>query len=892
QDDPDPSNNTEYAIIIIDGGPGVNPDVRIVKTASDYNVNLNDLVTFTIQVFNDGPGTATDIQVTDLLHPGFEYQSSSPAGQYNSQTGVWTVGSITAGSSSTLTITVRALQEGVLANEAVLTRVRPGDSDPNNNNSTIFVNVGQRQGIDLQIVKEVTSLPDPAHIGDNVEFTVTVTNLSTTLTATDVRVIDMLPPGLDYVSHFPPAYDYTPATGEWNIGSIGPLQSMMIAITARIVMSGEIENCAYIDNSANPDPNTTNDEDCTSFTVIDEGADLEVNKVASITTPSVGDPVSFLVTVTNNGPEDATNIILHDILPAGVSYQSSTPSQGSFTQATGYWIWNVGSLANGATASLTIMTQAIQEGTWTNHALIISADQVDPDQTSNHAMAIIEIYDGPPDFPDLSVGKTVNNSNPSLGSQVIFTITVSNIGSGTASSVEITDILHPGLTFVSKWTSQGTYDETAGIWNVGTIAMGNVAQLRITATVDQEGTLSNYAVLTRALPGDDDPNNNQAWVFLYVDPSGPVADLSITKDAQISGTDIIYIIVVTNNGPSATDDVIIHDRLLPGILYVTHSASAGSYNPGTGLWHVGTLANGQSATLNITIHPEGFEDVENCAMVYNSSARDTNLSNDFACVTTSMGATVFLRIYLEGPFRFERTNNTHPDPSLMGTKLRHPAWNNGNSMIPIISPYPDARNAGVVNSNDLPADIVDWVYLQFRPAGDYEETEIVLGNDATGISCFLRDDGRIVDIDGSDGVRVAGLPEGQYYLIVDHRNHLKVMSATPVDTRELTDYNFGSTPKHYYDFTEAITQYLTPTGENLDRGCSQTPVDGKWMMSAGDGEKSHSVDQWDYNRWFELSDLNVGYWQLDHDLGGQIEGRDESFYYMNMGLRSPFSWLP
>lgn len=84
--------------------------------------------------------------------------------------------------------------------------------------------------------------------------------------------------------------------------------------------------------------------------------DLEVSKTVSPTSVSSGDSATYTITVTNNGPDNATGVQVSDQLPAGVSYMSDTPSQGTYTQGTGIWV--VGDVANGASATLTIQVTA------------------------------------------------------------------------------------------------------------------------------------------------------------------------------------------------------------------------------------------------------------------------------------------------------------------------------------------------------------------------------------------------------------------------------------------------------------------------------------------------------------------------------------------------------
>ena len=85
------------------------------------------------------------------------------------------------------------------------------------------------------------------------------------------------------------------------------------------------------------------------------------------------------MTVTDNGPDDATGVRVTDALPAGVTFVSASATQGSYDEATG--VWTVGSLAMGETAGLQIRAR-VDEGTAgttiTNRANVSAADQADP----------------------------------------------------------------------------------------------------------------------------------------------------------------------------------------------------------------------------------------------------------------------------------------------------------------------------------------------------------------------------------------------------------------------------------------------------------------------------------------------------------------------------------
>ena len=66
-------------------------------------------------------------------------------------------------------------------------------------------------------------------------------------------------------------------------------------------------------------------------------ADLALAKTVSDPTPNVGDTITYTITLTDNGPDNATSVQVTDLLPSGVSFVSATPSQGTYRAARGLW---------------------------------------------------------------------------------------------------------------------------------------------------------------------------------------------------------------------------------------------------------------------------------------------------------------------------------------------------------------------------------------------------------------------------------------------------------------------------------------------------------------------------------------------------------------------------
>lgn len=96
-----------------------------------------------------------------------------------------------------------------------------------------------------------------------------------------------------------------------------------------------------------------------------------------------------------------------------------------------------------------------------------------------------------------------------------------------------------------------------------------------------------------------------------------------------------------------------------------------------------------------------------------------------------------------------------------------------NSLLPLSQPY-TSEYLGTESVSTIPADVVDWVMVEVRAPTD--NTQVIARR-----ACFLRNDGQIVDLDGTLGVEFTNLEVNAGYVVVRHRNHLGVMTASTVD---------------------------------------------------------------------------------------------------------------
>jgi uncharacterized repeat protein (TIGR01451 family) len=209
--------------------------------------------------------------------------------------------------------------------------------------------------IDLSLTKTVNdATPDK---NQNVVFTITVANAGPSQ-ATGVQVSDLLPAGLTFVSSNASQGAYVSGTGVWTVGTINSAANATLTITATVTTIGAKINTAEVsaadqgDIDSTPDNENAAEDDQASVTVTPAVSDLSVTKTVDDNTPDKNQNVTFTVTVANGGPDQATNVALSDLLPAGLTFVSSTPSQGTYNSGTG--VWTVGTVSPGTPQTLTI----------------------------------------------------------------------------------------------------------------------------------------------------------------------------------------------------------------------------------------------------------------------------------------------------------------------------------------------------------------------------------------------------------------------------------------------------------------------------------------------------------------------------------------------------------
>ena len=344
-------------------------------------------------------------------------------------------------------------------------------------------------------------------------------------------------------------------------------------------------------------------------------ADVGIEKTASDLAPSVGSDITFTLTATNNGPDDAPAVTISDALPAGYTYVSDTGG-GDYNSGTG--VWTIGALANGATDAIDIVATVNSSGPYANTATVTGTG-IDDDNPGNDSATVTPV---PVNEADLRLQKSVTPAEPRVGETVTFTLTLTNDGIGGATGVAVLDQLPSGFAYVSDTPSQGGYASGTGIWSVGALANGGTATLDIVATVQATGSYVNSAQVSASDQNDPDstPGNNVPSEDDQDDAAVSPVQVGIAKTVSNGPTSngdgtftLTYTVTIANTGGAvlnavqATDDLTATFGATPFVVdsvTSTDFAANGAFN-GAGdtnlLAGTDTLGVGVSGTVAVTV---------------------------------------------------------------------------------------------------------------------------------------------------------------------------------------------------------------------------------------------------------------------------------------------------
>ncbi|HEY7524848.1 MAG TPA: DUF11 domain-containing protein, partial [Candidatus Limnocylindrales bacterium] len=363
--------------------------------------------------------------------------------------------------------------------------------------------------------------------------------------------------------------------------------------------------------------------------------DLAVDKSVSDSTPEIGDRITYTIEATNNGPVDPdTGVVVTDRLPPEVEYISDDCERGTTNgNSPAPWRWSIGNLRDDETVTCDIRVRVLESGLRIRNTAVIGGDN--PDRNPDNNDDSVDIRVPRPDY-DLELVKRAVPRNVLVGDRAIYAITVTNLGPDRAEEVAVVDLLPPEVAYVSDTCGGsvhaadpptiGSTDLPAGnywVWQIGDMYNQRTTTCFIMVQVIQAGTaIRNVAaVLSHGIEGGLRFQNNvdDATIGGHVSPSGPTADLAITKSGPprvVAGARFRWTMTVTNNGPGPSTEVVAADQIPALILRPRTSTPGCSINRRTLTCNIGALDAGESEEIVLTgVAPPVNHCIANAALV-------------------------------------------------------------------------------------------------------------------------------------------------------------------------------------------------------------------------------------------------------------------------------------
>jgi len=292
---------------------------------------------------------------------------------------------------------------------------------------------------DLNVTKVITST-GPYDIDESVTWVVTLLNNGPG-NATNISVTEDLSglTGLHDLSAFPSLGDYNTTTNTWNITELQNATSAFLTLTTTFSTAGTKTNNVTIIAHDQADPDVT-DNSANATVQIKETEIIpplgpQTNLIISKTVTSSGpynlqDNVTWVVTLQNKGPDNATNIIVREDLSGliGLHNVSATASLGDYNTTT--HIWNISELKNASSTTLTLTTNFITPGKKINRVAITSHNETDPHPDDNMANASVQYNTTESISPNAPVMAkiVIKPTTLNLKSNGVFTVYVTLLG--------------------------------------------------------------------------------------------------------------------------------------------------------------------------------------------------------------------------------------------------------------------------------------------------------------------------------------------------------------------------------------------------------------------------------------------------------------------------------
>ena len=294
--------------------------------------------------------------------------------------------------------------------------------------------------------------------------------------AANVVVTDPLPAGITYVTAEPPPSGGSPSAPAWSFGTMPPGTCFVLLVVrsdAAALAGLLIRNTAIV-TTTTQDPVPQNNA-ATADSQVFGAVDLEVRKSAVPTFVLAGESITYVITVTNHGPSAAQDVDVKEQLPPSTTLTALTPARGVCVSQ----ICQFGAMAAGEEVVITATLRAdsgLLPGTVLTNTAVGFTDAPDRDPDNNEGKAPVIV--GP--LVNVAVAKVAQALTATVGTEITYTMIVTNLGPSLSPNVFLTDVVPSGFDYLRTTNPSGC--ERLNRWYVacplGPMAAGHSASHR------------------------------------------------------------------------------------------------------------------------------------------------------------------------------------------------------------------------------------------------------------------------------------------------------------------------------------------------------------------------------------------------------------------------------
>ncbi|MCE2790464.1 MAG: hypothetical protein LW630_11200 [Saprospiraceae bacterium] len=653
-------------------------DLQLTKSDLVDPVKAGQSIKYQISVYNAGPSDALLVSVTDLVPTGVHNSVfSTDGGQtWNTWPTLYQNNDVPAGQTFKILIegnTAPSLPNGEILINSAQTSSSTIDPDLFNNQDTAGTTIYREADLEVtkthidptQLPRIVPVNPSRAIAGTLIYYQIIARNNGPSFSKNTV-LTDIIPAGISNAQYsLDNGASWSTWTGSLSLNDF--FGSSIILIRGKIdpAITGILTNTAVI-GSDTPDPFLPNNSD-TVITELYQLADLSVVKEELIIPLRENGPVSYLITVNNDGPSDASSVIVYDkIIPTLITSPEYSLNQG-FTWSTWNDSINIGSLAEHHQFSFLLRgtlynaTPLPNVNPIPNTVSVRSRTTTDPNLANNQ----YRIETPLDEEADLSITKK-GPVSVYAGEPLQYSLVIKNHSTIFTSAnilvfdeIEDDDILNTkyslnnGLTWI-PWMDQ---------IGIPSLAPQDSFQVLINGTVKSSlrGSIYNIAnVLSLGTP-DPNPANNFSSVTtqilvradlritkVQISPNllpldydnipTDISSLAVAPPVAIPGTTVYYALQYVNNGPSDAELILINDLIPANLTQVQFAPCQSSFRPWTGAFDVGTVEAGKGCIVLLKglIQPAATGILTNTATIDAPDIPDPDPDNDTSTFTTTL----------------------------------------------------------------------------------------------------------------------------------------------------------------------------------------------------------------------------------------------------------------